>query len=381
MLSPMSLVRELRDRAGPAVGAVRDVLDRLPGWALVTVSITVLAVAGEIAFLVVQSGGDGETSSAEETLACDDRAADNAVSADRFAQAVRDVGAVPPLSNVLEIYDAKVVDCADLTADGTDEMVVQMVERDVDPQDLADSPIPWAIYSAADGKWTPTLIRAHVPGARPSVEGTEIRERSTAFAEGDPLCCPTGTREGVVRWEGEAFVYRPSGGPRGSTIALNDDGAVAAIGGFDAQNGSLPAAVQFFGSPSSYAPQGDLCPVTWADIGLTIDFANLGGADPCGPDGRISDARIEGLEASQVGWQTQEGATVDMPEDRLRKLYPQMHPQEDSTFVPEEPVGELFTLVNRPSSVGVGETTPTVSARVSEDRVIGFELAVGAAGD
>ena len=65
----MSLVHELRDRAGPAVGAVRHVFDRLPGWALVTLSITVLAVAGEIAFLVVQSGGDGETSSAEETLA------------------------------------------------------------------------------------------------------------------------------------------------------------------------------------------------------------------------------------------------------------------------------------------------------------------------
>jgi hypothetical protein len=377
----MSVRRELRELASPAVDAVRAVFNRLPGWALVTISLTVLAVGGEIAFLVVQSGGDGETSSAEERLACDDRAADNAVSADRFAQAVRDVGAVPPLSNVLEIYDAKVADCIDVTGDGIDEMVVRMVERDVDPEELAESPIPWAIYSAEEGKWTPTLIRAHVPGARLAVERTEIRERSTAFAEGDPLCCPTGTREGVVRWKGEAFVYRPSGGPRGSTIALADDDAVAAIGGFDAQNGSLPAAVDFFGPPSSYVPQGELCPATWADIGLTIDFANLGGGDPCGPDGRISDARIEGLEASQVGWQTQEGATVDMPENRLRKLYPEMHPQEDSTFIPEEPVGELFTLVNRPSSIGVGETMPTLSARVSEDRVIGFELAVGAAGD
>src|SRR5215208_4649331 len=131
MLSPMSLRRELRDFASPAVDAVRAVFNRLPGWALVTISLTVLAVGGEIAFLVVQSGGDGETSSAEERLACDDRAADNAVSADRFAQAVRDVGAVPPLSNVLEIYDAKVADCADVTGDGIDEMVVRMVERDV----------------------------------------------------------------------------------------------------------------------------------------------------------------------------------------------------------------------------------------------------------
>jgi hypothetical protein len=376
----MPIVRKVRDLLTAGLSAVRRLFDRLPGWAIVTVSITVLAVAGEIAFLIAQSGGDGETSSAQKTLACDDRAADTAVSADRFAQAVRDVGAVPPLSNVLEIYDAKVVDCTDLTGDGVDEMLVQMVERDVAPEDLADSPIPWAIYVAEDGKWTPILIRAHVPGARPAVEGTEVAERSTAFAEGDPVCCPSGSREGVVRWDGEAFVYRPDVGPRGSTIALDDAEAAAAVAGFDAQNGSFPAAVEYFGPPSTYAPQGELCPATWADIGLTIDFANLGGADPCGPDGRISDARIEGLEASQVGWQTQEGATVDMPEERLRDLYPEMHPQEDSTFVPEEPVGELFTLVNRPDPT-TGEQTPTLSARIHEGRVIGFELDVGAAGD
>jgi hypothetical protein len=375
----MPIVRKVRDLLTAGLSAVRRLFDRLPGWAIVTVSITVFAVVGEIAFLIAQSGGDGETSSAQETLACDDRAADTAVSADRFAQAVRDVGAVPPLSNVLEIYDAKVVDCTDLTGDGVDEMLVQMVERDVAPEDLADSPIPWAIYVAEDGKWTPTLIRAHVPGARPAVEGTEVGERSTAFAEGDPVCCPSGSRAGVVRWDGEAFVYRPDVGPRGSTIALNDAGAVAAFAGFDAQNGTFPAAVEYFGPPSTYAPQGELCLATWADIGLTIDFANLGGADPCGSDGRISDARIEGLEASQVGWQTQEGATVDMPEDRLRDLYPEMHPQEDSTFVPEEPVGELFTLVNRTDPT-TGEQTPTLSARIDEGRVIGFELDVGAAG-
>jgi hypothetical protein len=376
----MPFVRKVRDWLSSALGAVRRVFDRLPGWALVTVSITVLAVVGEIAFLIAQSGGDGETSSARETLACDDRAADNAVSSDRFAQAVRDAGAVPPLSNVLEIYDAKVVACADLTGDGNDEMVVQMLERDVPLEDLADSPIPWAIYGQQAGKWTPVLIRAHVPGAKLTVEDGLVTERSTAFTAGDPLCCPTGTREGVVRWDGEAFAYRPSGGPRGSTIALTD-GAVAAIGGFDAQGGSFPAAIEFFGAVSTYTPQGDVCPATWADLGLTIEFANLGGLDPCGPEGRISDARIEGLEAAQVDWHTQEGATVDMAEDRLRKLYPDMHPQEDTTLVPEEPVGELFTLVNRPASAGIDETTPTLSARVSDGRVTGFELAVGAAGE
>ena len=30
------------------------------------------------------------------------------------AQAVRDLGTVPPLASVLEVYDAKVIECADL---------------------------------------------------------------------------------------------------------------------------------------------------------------------------------------------------------------------------------------------------------------------------
>src|SRR4029453_15670105 len=103
----MPIARKVRDLLTAGLSAVRRLFDRLPGWAIVTVSITVFAVVGEIAFLIAQWGGDGETSSARETLACDDRAADTAVSADRFAQAVRDVGAVPPLTNVLEVYDAK----------------------------------------------------------------------------------------------------------------------------------------------------------------------------------------------------------------------------------------------------------------------------------
>jgi len=374
-------VRKALDAVGSAVGRGRSALERLPTWALVTILVATVAIIGEVVFLVAQSDGGGEASSAaEDALACDDRAADNAVNADRFAQEVRSLGTVPPLSNVLEIYDAKVVDCADLTGDGVDEMVVQLLERDVAPEELNDLPIPWAIYRAEEGQWTPALIRARVPGAEVEIEDDSVAEASTAFAEGDPVCCPSGQRQGTVRWDGEGFTYRPAGGLRGRTIALAD-GEATAIGGFDLQAGSLPAAIEFFGPPSTYAPEGNLCPTTWDDLGLAIEFANLGGLDSCGTDGRVANVRAEGSEAAAVGWQTQEGATVDMPEDRLRKLYPEMRPQDETGFVPEQPLGQLFTLVDRASSVGAEGVTPTLSARVAGGRVIGFEIAVGAAGE
>jgi hypothetical protein len=327
----------------------RSAADHLPRWALVTIAVATIALVGEVAFLIARSGEDGGSSEADAALPCNDRAADDAVNADRFAQAVRDLGTVPPLSGVLEVYDAKVVGCADLTADGVDEMVVRLPERDLSPEDLAEAPIPWAIYRAEDETWTPSLIRTHVPGAGLTIRDGLVREVSRGFAEGDSLCCPTGERGGEVRWDGEDFTYRPDRGPRGRTIALAE-GEAAAIGGFDVRTGSLPAATALFGPPSSYTPQGEACPATWADLGLAIVFANFGGLDPCGPEGRVSTARVEAPEAAQAGWRTQEGATVDMPVDELREL-------------------------------GIERETPTLSALVDGGRVIGFEIAVNAAGE
>ena len=44
-----------------------------------------------------------------------------------------------------------------------------------------------------------------------------------------------------------------------------------------------------------------------------------------------------------------------MPEDELRKLYPRHAEAAEDSLDPEEPTGELFTLVDRPSTVGLDE--------------------------
>jgi hypothetical protein len=363
---------------GRAVSAVR----RLPLWALVVVGIAVLAIVGEAAFLIVQTSGDdgGTQEVTEQPLPCTERQAQYAVNSDRFAQQVRGLGTVPPLVKVLDVYDVDVLDCVDLTGDEVDEMVVQLTESAADPEATGIA-APWAIYQPIDGEWVPSLVRTTVTGATVTIQGNVVREVSSALVEGDALCCPSGTREGVVEWTGKEFAYKPESGPRGRTIAVADGEAVA-LGGFPVQEGNLPDAVEFFGSPSTYGPDGNVCPAEWRDLGMRLDFANLGGLDPCGLDGRVGVATLQGLEARGAGWKTQEGARVDISEDALRKLYPDMtQAEEEAVFIPEAPEGELFTLIEAPSEVGVEELTPILSARIFGGRVVGFELQVGAAGE
>ena len=111
------------------------------------------------------------------------------------------------------MYDAKVIECADLNGDDSDEMVVQLLERDVPLEDSVDLPRPWAIYASDGEKWTPALIRSHVPGAEVTVRGRRGAGALLGLVEGDLLCCPTGRRGGVVRWDGNRFTYHPEVGP------------------------------------------------------------------------------------------------------------------------------------------------------------------------
>jgi hypothetical protein len=369
------------ERISKLLDDAKSILGQTPRWALIMVAIVGVAVAGEVVYLIVESGGEGGKAGAEESLPCNDIEAENAVVADRFAQEVRDLGTVPPLSRVEEVYDVDVIGCADLTEDDVDEMVVGLNQRAAPSSTSVPPPVPWAIYRVQGNKWVPSLIRTHVPVVEVTLDRGVVTERSPALLDGDALCCPGGQREGVAKWDGEEFKYSPDMGPRGRTIAIVD-GEARALAGFDLVGGSLPDAIELFGAPTTWVPQGDVCPASWADLGLTIEFANFGGLDPCGVEGRVGSASVVGLEARQAGWQTQEGATVDISDAELKDLYPELQPAEEATtFVPGEPEGDLFTLVARPSSIAAEGSTPTLSARIRSGRVVGYEITVGAAGE
>ena len=198
-------------------------------------------------------------------------------------------------------------------------MVVQLLERDVPLEDTVDLPRPWAIYASDGEKWTPALIRSRVPGAEVTVEGGEVASAPRRWWR--VTCCaaqPAGARV--------SFAGTATGSPTIPTLAPRSHDRARRRGrGRDRRvrspGGELPGAVGLFGPASTYGPEGDTCPASWDDLGMTIEFANLGGLDPCGEEGRVAEARIERAEAAQAGWKTEEDATVEMPEDELQ-LYP-----------------------------------------------------------
>jgi hypothetical protein len=54
-----------------------------------------------------------------------------------------------------------------------------------------------------------------------------------------------------------------------------------------------------------------LCVNEWRDRGLLVNFADLGGADPCSAEGRVGGIELKDELAAQAGWETDQGVRVD----------------------------------------------------------------------
>jgi hypothetical protein len=161
--------------------------------------------------------------------------------------------------------------------------------------------------------------------------------------------------------EGRSFVIHA----RGSSDSL---GTVKRIGDFKPdRNATLAAAVRAYGEPSSTAGGGDTCRVRWRRLGVTILFANFGGADACEPaDGLAQRAVVK----RRSRWHTRRGLHIG---DHLRKL--------DRLYPGIEPRAGGFPLVTAYSPVGTGGRYTVLGARVRISRVRAFVLFIGAAGD
>jgi hypothetical protein len=70
------------------------------------------------------------------------------------------------------------------------------------------------------------------------------------------------------------------------------------------------ARVEADGPPPGADPTG-LCVNEWRDRGLLVNFANLGGADPCSAEGRVGGIELKDELAAQAGWETEQGVRVD----------------------------------------------------------------------
>ena len=109
--------------------------------------------------------------------------------------------------------------------------------------------------------------------------------------------------------------------------------------------------------------------VEWDAVGLTVNFANFGGGDPCARDtGRAATIEIDGLASDR--WRTLSGLRPGMPESAIAKLY------DDARKTDE---GDWW-LVTATSPIGAGDEYAPIVATVDDGVVSGFELSVGAGG-
>jgi hypothetical protein len=353
----------------------------IPRWLLIALAgVLVVGLVGAGAYLLGKSSGDDETSAPSPEVTdteaetspplCDEQAAKEAVVESEFEAAVRDLGAVQPGTPLFKQfgYVFNKLICRDLTGDGAEEMVIQLACC------TASSPTPWAIFSASDdGTWELAFHRDLI-NAGLSVEGDEIVEKQPALAAGDPSCCPSTYRFGRVTWDGAEFAFTSDDASPDRGIKVSTQG-VTRLGDFRPEVQSPLEAAEIFGPPSLVSPNDELCLNEWRDLGLLINFANLGGADPCGVDGAVGSIELTGLLAEQAGWETDEGVRLGMSVDELREIYPDAEQQSIAGL------GRVTVLIEGPTLIGEGGTYPVLSTKETGGEVSEMQLSVGAAGD
>ena len=174
---------------------------------------------------------------------------------------------------------------------------------------------------------------------------------------------PNRPARGVVRWDGNRFTYHPTLAPRSHDRARRRgrgrDRRVRSPGG-------LPRCRRAVRPSLDLRSRGRHVPGTWDDLGMTIEFANLGGLDPCGEEGASRKPNRTGRGRPRRDGRPRRTRPSRCPRTSS-SAYPDMRPAAEDSLDPEEPVGELFTLVDRPSTVGLDEPHSGLSARVAEE--------------
>ena len=147
----------------------------------------------------------------------------------------------------------------------------------------------------------------------------------------------------------------------------------AKVGAFAVKtDGSLAGAMRAFGQPK-LRRTGEACTATWTQHGLTMNFYNLGGADPCAPRfGRFSKAVVHGTH-----WRTDKGLRVGMASSSIRRYYPRATFKRGLRFY--WPSG--WWLVTRRELFGGGGFYPGLLAETAGGKVISFQVRYPAGGD
>jgi hypothetical protein len=128
------------------------------------------------------------------------------------------------------------------------------------------------------------------------------------------------------------------------------------LGGFLlSRDGTLKAAIDAYGTPTSRQADNNECSVSWNAYGIKAQFFFYYSAgNPCAPRACHGESTFSGSK-----WKTAKGLRIGDAVQRLRKLYP--HARKD--------VGESWALLTRPFA---GVRAPTLLATSNNGRVVAF---------
>jgi hypothetical protein len=146
------------------------------------------------------------------------------------------------------------------------------------------------------------------------------------------------------------------------------------IGSFPVKrDGTLGGAIWVFGEPTTLrkAPYRS-CTGTWPEYGLTIDFFNLEGLNPCSPDhGYVSRAVMHGKR-----WRTASGLRIGMQTRSIQRFHPRAKWHRGQRHF--WPSG-WWLVTRRYPTVGGGPEYPGLLAETRNGRVFAFHVHIGAA--
>jgi hypothetical protein len=362
----------------------------VPKWAMWAFAALLVAGAITAAFLIGRSSDDGSepaagdpeagTRTTEEAAAieapCTERAAEQAALESGWDEAIVETAAVrsamsgyPPTAQPISFketggYRVAIRECADLTGDDVDEMTVALSAG------ASGHVFQWAIFTPTEaGEWNLAFHREGSQVQSLRVGDGSVSVKIPIYEKNAPTCCPTGSR--VTEFTYDDGEFRPTPAPRSRERLIQlEDAAVVSLAGLDVQSISGVEATQTLSKPTSIFGAGESCPYEWSDLGLTINFVNLGGLDACGPEGRVGTIELLGTPAEHAGWKTSDGAYVGMALDELRDRYPRLT-KSDGAYV----------LAEKATPFGDTGLTPSVRAHVADGRVIALQLYVGAGGE
>ncbi len=373
---------------------------RIPKWVLWALGVLLVAGAIAAAFLVGRSSDDDPETARSSSSAtsptstisttpdptavpakCSEREAMRATEETEFADEILAVGEAQsqiagfggvsgpgvdgPFFDETTGYRPAILECRDLTGDEVEEMIF------APSAGASGSIFNWAIFTPDEnGEWRLAFDREAVKIRDIKIRGDIVVETAPTYAEGEPLCCPSGKRSTEFAFEdGDFKVVSPVATRNERLIEVSSSG-VDGLGDFEPETDSSAETYSAFGIPSSVTHIDEACDYAWEDLGLTIHFANFGGADPCGPDGAVGSFDILGSAAQHAGWHTREGAEIGMSESELTDLYPSAKTKR----------GELV-LVEKSSPIGGGNYLPVLSAVMVDGDAKAFRVYVGAAGE